>query len=158
MRCESAHETHRLRQNRRTFRENAPSGQKNAVASNYDCLNRSTRHFHGILPWVGGVRIRTWTRLLRFSDSAYSKPFICRPNFARYCHRAAQLSTTDEHGGTRIAQCKSLRNISKAMSAGHTGRWRNITITLKMPRAGILSVTAFHEKAGRSQVDSLCFL
>ena len=33
--------------------------------------------------------------------------------------------------------------------------WRNISIRLKMPGTGVLSVIAFHEKAGRSQVDSL---
>jgi hypothetical protein len=32
---------------------------------------------------------------------------------------------------------------------------RNIPIALKMPGAGVLSVTAFHEKAGRSRVDSV---
>src|SRR6202140_1969176 len=32
--------------------------------------------------------------------------------------------------------------------------WRNIPITLKIPAAGVLSEIAFHEKAGRSQVDS----
>ena len=43
----------------------------------------------------------------------------------------------------------------------YSGRGADIVygiITLKMTGAGILSVMAFHEKAGRSQVDSFCFL
>jgi hypothetical protein len=35
--------------------------------------------------------------------------------------------------------------------------WRNIAITLKTLGVGILSVMAFHEKAGRSQVGSFVF-
>ena len=34
------------------------------------------------------------------------------------------------------------------------GSWREIAIALTVPQPGILSVMAFHEKAGRSQVDS----
>ena len=36
--------------------------------------------------------------------------------------------------------------------------WRNISIRLKMPGTGVLSVMAFHEKAGRSQDKSLFIL
>ncbi len=35
--------------------------------------------------------------------------------------------------------------------------WRNIAISLTIAETRILSVTAFHEKAGRSQVDSSWF-
>jgi hypothetical protein len=42
----------------------------------------------------------------------------------------------------------------------HTGlaRRTNISITLIFPWTGNLSVMAFHEKAGRSQVNSFVFL
>ena len=35
--------------------------------------------------------------------------------------------------------------------------WRNIPISLIDPLGGVLSVNAFHEKAGRSQVSSVFF-
>ena len=39
----------------------------------------------------------------------------------------------------------------------HISHWRKISITLKTLGGGILSVMAFHEKAGRSQVGSFVF-
>jgi len=61
------------------------------------------------------------------------------------CEQAEEI-TSQTRDGLTIA-----RDTSHARQAFNC---RNIAITLKMAAAGILSVTAFHEKAGRSQVDS----